>query len=910
MDEEVQDLVLGPFRDVVDKAKTALEIAKESDDLPMQKAAQTLVNNGERALKKIEPVCKRQLDEYSSNFVDALKENDEISGVRKQLHNLECDLDDSIDAGSFEPDFFSKVQAVLRTVAFKTAEVVVRMKLEHPHVEPELSVVSGMSRAPSASDTQQLAEQEALGQPDAPPPDESAQLRSVMQSRAGPIQPWEDDRATTTTATTVTPAAEVQRSAESVSPEEIPPEPPVNPWQPTEPLPLRLPEVKPEVVPERRPRLEGDSDVVSPMTPSSDVVSGLATRHRRLDQGVEQMIREEAERWKQGASTRDLANPWAGDTVSPISSDLPSVGSGRAPQVVTEYQRLLSSQANATKFTLPSQRDSRASSLQDSIHPPSIFDNRGGTRDSLMTTSSPVSDPRNSYPPNPDQSTAPSVSSRDSFHSLGEPSPNPHAQPSPTGASWSSLMTQPAPPYQPRLPPVPQESSIAAEQPGLIPVISEEEVASPTRPREADCTIGLDSSFYQLKGFCEGAKDVLRGNPGVRKIKRPSGIHGTVIVAKCDSCMFEQDWNSVDRDRTRKEEAFHTLGGVSFRLRFLSKSHLPVRRVDEQLYGCLFCVHAGRTMEESDATVFLSQKQLFDHLARHPRPLPVIPGLVVIGGASEEVVQAVPLEHRGNNDLHFTAPPVRSVMTGIAQEVGMLPAAIATAEVRPMHGSMRSAPDRQPVHRFMPGARIVGIEFPTRYKGEWGVGWADNIRAALPMDSVRLLRPPDRAEVRVQSTSNFTAVARWKRAPKDKDGGAASAREGTVREWLKFDKGETITSIAFPSKDHWCWSGCNSKGKWGIFPKEFMDPDSLRETPAAGDDRASNWSHEERRGNVFSRITTSRRKMAAAVMGGGGGGGGSSVVGGSVVGDRPTSSAESYSSGDTAKQRSPRPSFY
>lgn len=77
MEEDVHILVLVPFRDIVEKANLAIQNADDAD-LPhaeMRKAAQTLVKEGERALKKIQPICKKHLDEYGQNFVNALKEN-------------------------------------------------------------------------------------------------------------------------------------------------------------------------------------------------------------------------------------------------------------------------------------------------------------------------------------------------------------------------------------------------------------------------------------------------------------------------------------------------------------------------------------------------------------------------------------------------------------------------------------------------------------------------------------------------------------------------------------------------------------------------------------------------------------------------------------------------------------------
>jgi hypothetical protein len=72
----VHDLVLSPFKEVTEKGKTAVENAGETQ--PMLKASQQLQREGERAIKKIEPLCRKQMEEYGPNFVDALKENGEI----------------------------------------------------------------------------------------------------------------------------------------------------------------------------------------------------------------------------------------------------------------------------------------------------------------------------------------------------------------------------------------------------------------------------------------------------------------------------------------------------------------------------------------------------------------------------------------------------------------------------------------------------------------------------------------------------------------------------------------------------------------------------------------------------------------------------------------------------------------
>lgn len=78
MAEEVERLVLTQFREVVEKGKTAIEnVESAGDQAPelMLKAAQNLVKEGEKALKKIEPVSTANHEEYGSSFINAIKEN-------------------------------------------------------------------------------------------------------------------------------------------------------------------------------------------------------------------------------------------------------------------------------------------------------------------------------------------------------------------------------------------------------------------------------------------------------------------------------------------------------------------------------------------------------------------------------------------------------------------------------------------------------------------------------------------------------------------------------------------------------------------------------------------------------------------------------------------------------------------
>lgn len=72
--EDIDDLIVTPFKEIADKAKRAAENAGE-DNPEMLKAAKSLLKEGDRGLKRIEPLCKKHLEDYGSSFTTALKEN-------------------------------------------------------------------------------------------------------------------------------------------------------------------------------------------------------------------------------------------------------------------------------------------------------------------------------------------------------------------------------------------------------------------------------------------------------------------------------------------------------------------------------------------------------------------------------------------------------------------------------------------------------------------------------------------------------------------------------------------------------------------------------------------------------------------------------------------------------------------
>lgn len=83
MTVDIDILLLGPFRDVVARAKEAVTNANDADDHAvdpelcklMLKASQTVLKEGERALKRIKPLWDGQVEKYGDAFVQSLGQN-------------------------------------------------------------------------------------------------------------------------------------------------------------------------------------------------------------------------------------------------------------------------------------------------------------------------------------------------------------------------------------------------------------------------------------------------------------------------------------------------------------------------------------------------------------------------------------------------------------------------------------------------------------------------------------------------------------------------------------------------------------------------------------------------------------------------------------------------------------------
>ena len=447
----------------------------------------------------------------------------------------------------FDADEFTKLHALSRKSAPRIYDILMRMKLEHPHVIPDYASaaasraasVAGFSDGHPTYHETDGGVQEQYGSPD-----ERPRPASIAGIQGGPELGLDGDQLPERNSHE-TPndrpsepellAAQL-RSADSVRPEEIPPEPPDNPWQLDQRIGVRLDDDADEAKAddndddddadaERRRRVSFGADSLEAGSPVALLpVASRSDLQRPQSLTLDEIVGDGAERANHSGPQNSTASPIElhggnygqssshpaapvselGDAQSPyMTGQSPSI-TGMSPYM-TGAERAPSLAAIPYANELPPaaqggvQRHSHASSTS-SAHP-SVFD--AGGRDSAASFAH--------SPPN----VGPHP-----FHSV------PQDEPGVSGA-W------PLPDPQLALP---SSSRVSIDQPGLEPVhMSSEEGLIPVsgevlssrsglsrmKTKESDCTINIDSSFYQFKGFCDGAKEVIRGGAGVKRIRKP-----------------------------------------------------------------------------------------------------------------------------------------------------------------------------------------------------------------------------------------------------------------------------------------------------------------------------------------------------------------------------------------------------
>jgi hypothetical protein len=216
---------------------------------------------------------------------------------------------------------------------------------------------------------------------------------------------------------------------------------------------------------------------------------------------------------------------------------------------------------------------------------------------------------------------------------------------------------------------------------------------------------------------------------------------------------------------------------------------MPNKIMTKAYYACPFCTHTGSTPREGDATVFTSAMYLLRHVARHPQPLPEVPGLTVVYGTL-----AVDDPSATDFDVHLPSAPLTPgyPLEGDASaRSAMMPVMLAVKDHVQLPGEKPlDRPDRTaatPLLQFFAGSRIVGVEFPEQWGGKWCTGWHDGDFGAFPIKNVQL-EAPRRGRMGAHQeapVSRRACVTKWK----------FDVRSGAGTGWLPFEKGEAITNL-------------------------------------------------------------------------------------------------------------------
>ncbi|KAK8080368.1 hypothetical protein PG997_008186 [Apiospora hydei] len=136
MPVDAECFVIHPFQELVKIAKeaTANAEAGQSEDPErskcMLKAARGLVKEGERALQKLQPLWDAQIERHGDAFKRGIRDNDVDMENRRTLEDLLYDLDDFIEVDTFDADKYAEVQAASKAFALSALEAIRRLKIE------------------------------------------------------------------------------------------------------------------------------------------------------------------------------------------------------------------------------------------------------------------------------------------------------------------------------------------------------------------------------------------------------------------------------------------------------------------------------------------------------------------------------------------------------------------------------------------------------------------------------------------------------------------------------------------------------------------------------------------------------------------------------------------------------------
>ncbi|KAK7927334.1 hypothetical protein PG985_004332 [Apiospora marii] len=792
MPVDAECFVIHPFQELVRIAKEAAANAEagQSDDPErskrMLKSARGLVKEGERALQKIQPLWDAQVDKHGDAFKRGITDNDADVENRRILEDLLYDLDDFIEVDTFDADKYSEVQAASKAFALSALEAIRRLKIDdHSSTMPSSSESMPLASHPTNTVFPPLpplppGRYESFSRPlnkrvDSSPASASTSRKDSQRTSSTTrtsgksalggghvLERVHTVKSHTSSANSANSSGSVRSSVSSRRSDQSP----LHSVHPVHPGALQPARSK-----------FNKSDRPSPVRADAD---GQELTPSQLEIGPEMAY----------MSPTPRISEWVRDQ---LSTSLPT-----------------QTEVIADDVTLPHRHAGRPATSTSS-------------RDTLVGSELPDYD-----------SAGPTSSGSTSYRTsvFSEASSRLSTAKGGLHVSFGSTKIPPLPTRFFNVFPAPSSENLhgstlrpvggvkAASRECLVGIPTPAPEMEPWYANRAKCTIGIESSFKTMGGFCEGAF-IFREEGGQAATIAGLEQGNKVTVARCVECKYRHTLSAIELDsdpRSKKApghsqstqmliEGIESGGlcawGVRYRLRFLYKSHLPSEYAHVTRYGC------------SDATVFTTPDQLFRHLARHPQPLPELEEFpVAYGELSPEDIGL------GNFDLVFSNPQTANPLAEVDPTTfGSLPTAVAITDhlVRP-GDRMNVGPDGENTMQFLEGARILGVEFPEKWGGKQCVGWHDGARGSFPARCISLL-PPPKGNVRIPGMNNdgVTFTARWKWEPSDPGSG-----------WLSFDKGATIRNVSWLDQNQWCWSGMTKDGKVGFFPQSHIKPEWIK----------------------------------------------------------------------------------
>jgi hypothetical protein len=904
---EAEELILSPFHEVVSRGKEAVASAEgaagEDAELSrlMAKAGTAVVKEGERALKRLQPLWDSQVGLYGDAFKEKMSQDAAVEEKRLRLEHLLYDFEDYAEPDTFEPDRFTQLQAATKSLAIDLIDVIKKLRLDSlttpPYSPPSPSKFPPLPPLPPLA--LRTTPPRTVNGPRPPrPPTPPGRIGRRKGAPPLPATSFPDRAGQSSTpapqpgpSEAAAPAHSQASSAFSVG--SLPP-------------PAYTPDGEAPPIPQitHHGTAERPGGGASAQNPALSRQSSLSTTHSSSRPDIPDFPVPQPQ-----TGTRTTA--WVSDQAGPPN---PRYHAHRSPSRSESHP--LQAHQNPQQTAIPeghavaaganiprAPRAGHSSIHSDTALTPILSELSRFAADSPPGGSGPNSPETwrsatlshatsmSSIQTGPAYVKPGSVSA--SARTLATPADNAQQQPktslSPISLPPAALdhpeahgrLLAPEPEVAQTAPPPASASedwatrTVLSDRASTAHFSSFSSSSQPPQAREPGTAIDQRSSLYLLKGFCPGAQQFRSSGhqDGVRRVAGHVAGQSTA-TARCESCSYGHAWSELDLDvRDRMPRAtFPREGGLLFRIRLLYKSHLGAPRPSEAFYGCLFCAQAGRVVREGDATVFRGADELLRHVASHPQPLPEVPGLTVLYG--KEVLATDP---RVNDfDVWLTEPPQH---VGVPPEeeaaVARLPVATAVRGHVQRYGDKKlPKPDGKgsdSLLQFFEGSRVIGVEFPGKYAGKWCTGWHDGRWGYFPAKSIELERPaPGRLDalplLHGIGGSGMAVTAKWKWDP------GAAAKDG----WLGFDKGDRLTNVGWPAdagQEAWCWSGSTAKGKFGVFPRSHIDESSLRDdaNPQAPGDGGAKTKRKDGARHGGKLFGVRRRQSTTSSISGGSG---------------------------------------